>query len=126
MLVKFSFAALIACTSFIQANECHPKGGECASDYDCCDPYMCGYYGQCQPCAHDGEVCNMSIRCCEWNNAHTYYNQCSAEAHIGGTCVIECSDKVGDFCMEDFNCCEGMYCPGDGTGCQMKEESLLQ
>ena len=125
MLAKLFFAALIACTNFAQTNSCHPKGGECDSDFMCCEPYLCGYYGQCQPCAHDGERCNTGIRCCEFNDAGTHFLQCSAEAHIGGTCVLECWG-LGEFCMEDLDCCDGMYCPMDGTGCQKKKGALLQ
>ena len=91
MLNKITFVALTVCTSFSQAsfseaNQCHAKGKECSSDFDCCDPFVCGYNGKCQPCAHDGDACNMSIRCCWMNDAGTHFLECSAEAHAGGTC----------------------------------------
>ena len=58
------------------------------------------------------------------NDANTHWLQCSAEAHIGGTCVVECFDE-GTFCTEDMNCCDGYYCDQETTfACQKKSETV--
>ena len=66
----------------------------------------------------DGEVCDLYHGCCYFNAEQTHWLTCSNELHIGGVCETECWNNVGDFCTENYNCCDGMYCRQDDFSCQ--------
>ena len=114
MLAKFSFAAAaILCASLTQADSCANHMDQCDSHLDCCESLRCNVHGKCVHGQSDGQDCDDSKPCNEFNDAGTRFAECDADS---STCVASCG-KLFAYCGGDWDCCPGMACTYQVFGC---------
>ena len=116
MFAKLSFAAAaILCASLTQANTCASHMDQCDSHLDCCDDLRCNDHGKCVHGQSDGQACDDSKPCNEFNDAGTRFAECAADS---STCQDSCGLILSP-CLHDFDCCSDR-CTKE-FGCFMNE-----
>jgi hypothetical protein len=114
---------------------CTLRGQTCASDGDCCSPYLC--INNICDCSPDGSRCKATANCCLggpplFSQIICRYNRCGLR-HVGETCMsagdcgqsgyalvcpngVCCSPKF-QYCAQASDCCNGFPCgtPVGGT-----------
>lgn len=99
-------------TGFGEPNCCHPKGGTCSSNEDCCD----------------GRACSSSGRCCEGENFLCDSNNdcCNGLECRGGVCRSNICRVAGEACPQGTTCCTGNGTCTGGTCCHQLGQACVE
>lgn len=91
---------------------CHPKGGTCSSNSDCCDGRACNSQGRC--CEGESFRCDSNADCCNGLECRS------------GICRSNICRVAGEACPAGTACCAGNGTCSGGTCCHQIGQTCLQ